>query len=365
MQEKIKIPKYPSVRLLKIVERFRYFLIRLSRKLTPANVAIIEMAQGFYISRAIGVAANLNIAELLKNGEKSIAELAKLSNSHQESLYRLMRSLVSQGIFIEKKDRVFKNNRMSLSLLDKHDSMRKMVIHQVNSINWSMFEHLEDVVKTGQNAAQKVVGMDIFEYLEQNPDRNAIYNDAMTNSSLMLSYAILSEYNFNNVKKIIDIGGGQGILVSMILYKYPKIKGAIYDLPHVVEGTKEVAQKFNVSERLESISGNFFEQIPAGADMYILKSIMHNLSDNQCVDILKRIKDVVPENGKLLIIEPIIEKHNRYSFAKLYDLQMLVARDGGKERTKEEFTEIISKSGLTLNRMIQTVAPFSILEIVK
>lgn len=364
MQDKIIIPNYPSAKILKIFERFRYFLIKISRKLTPANVAIVELTQGFYVTRAIGVAADLNLAEHLKNEDKSINELAVLSNTHEESLYRLMRMLASQGIFVEKENKFFANNRLSNTLLDQHDSMRHMVIHQVNGINWKMFEELGSVVKTGNNAAQKVLGMDVFEYLEKNPDKNDIYNKAMTNSSLMLSYAILSEYNFSKAKTIIDIGGGQGILLSMILHKYNNILGKVFDLPHVVDGAKKIAEQYQVVDRFETISGNFFEEIPQGGDMYFLKSIIHNLSDNQCVDLLKRIKTVLPNNGKVLIFEPIIENNNRYSFAKLYDIQMLVSRNGGKERTKEEFISIINKSGFKLNRIIQTAAPFSIIEIV-
>ncbi len=365
MQEKIQIQKYPPAKILKIFEHFRYFLVRLSKKLTPANVAIIEMVQGFYVTRAIGVAADLNLAEHLKKSEKSISELAILTDSHEDALYRMMRMLASQGVFIEKKNKVFANNRLSKTLLDQQDSMKHMVIHQVNGINWKMFEELDYVVKTGKNAAQKVLGMDVFEYLEKNPDKNELYNKAMTNSSLMLSYAILSKYNFSKAKTIIDIGGGQGILLAMILHKHQLIKGKIFDLPHVVEGVKKIADQFNVSGRLETISGNFFESIPKGGDMYFLKSIIHNLSDNQCIHLLKDIKKVLPENGKILIFEPIIENDNRYSFAKLYDIQMLVGRSGGKERTKEEFSEIINQSGLKLNRIIQTAAPFSIIEIKK
>ena len=365
MQQKVKIPKYPPAKILKIFERFRYFLIRLSRKLTPANVAIIEMVQGFYVTRAIGVAADLNLAEHLKNDKKSIIELAKLTKTHKESLYRLMRMLVSQGVFIEKKNHVFANNKLSNTLLDKQDSMRHMVIHQVNSINWKMFEELDHVVKTGENAAKKVLGMDVFEYLEKNPDRNEIYNHAMTNSSLMLSYAILSGYNFSKAKNIIDIGGGPGILLAMIMNKYKSIKGKVFDLPHVVEGAKKNFKQYGVSDRAETVSGNFFETIPAGSDMYFLKSIIHNLSDEQCIKLLKNIKAVLPENGKILIFEPIIENNNRYSFAKLYDIQMLVGRNEGKERTREEFKEIIKQSGLKLNRIVQTAAPFSVIEIKK
>lgn len=363
MSKKIKIPHYPSAKILKIFERFRYFLVRLSKKLTPANVAIIEMVQGFYVTKAIGVAADLNISEHLKKSEKSISELAQLTNTHEEALYRMMRMLASQGIFIEKKNQIFKNNRLSNSLLDQQDSMRHMVMHQINGINWKMFEELDYVVKSGKNAAQKVLGMDVFEYLEKNPDKNELYNHAMTNSSLMLSYAILSEYSFKKAKTIIDIGGGQGILLAMILYKYKSVQGKVFDLPHVVEGAKEIAKQYNVSERLETIPGNFFKTIPSGGDMYFLKSIIHNLSDDQCIHLLKDIKSVLPENGKILIFEPIIETNNRYSFAKLYDIQMLVGRSGGKERTREEFERIINESGLKLKRIKQTAAPFSIIEI--
>ena len=365
MQNKIRIPKYPSAKILKVFEHFRYYLVRLSRKLTPANVAIIEITQGFYVTRAIGVAADLNLAEHLKTKPKTVAELAKLTNTHKESLYRLMRMLASQGIFVEKENQVFTNNRLSKTLLDQQDSMRHMVIHQVNGINWKMFDELDHVVKTGENAAQKVLGMDVFEYLEKNPDKNKIYNNAMTNSSLMLSYAILSEYNFSKAKTIIDIGGGQGILLAMILYKYPSVKGKVFDLPHVVEGAKIIAEQYHVNDRLETISGNFFENIPEGADMYFLKSIIHNLSDEQCVDLLAKIGSVLPTNGRILIFEPIVENNNKYSFAKLYDIQMLVARNGGKERTKEEFKEIIKKADLKLHKITQTAAPFSIIEIKK
>ena len=359
----IKIPKYPPAKILKVFENFRYFLVRLSRKLTPANVAIIEMVQGFYVTKAIGVAADLNLAEHLKNGQKTISELSGLTQTHEESLYRLMRMLASQDVFKEKPNQTFANNRLSNTLLDRKDSMRHMVIHQVNGINWKMFEQLDYVVKTGNNAAQKVLGMDVFEYLEKNPDKNKIYNEAMSNSSLMLSYAVLSEYSFKNVKTIIDIGGGQGILLAMILHKYKSIKGVVFDLDHVVEGAKEIASQYNVAGRLETISGNFFETIPEGGDIYLLKSIIHNLSDDQCIKLLKDIKKVLPEKGKILILEPPVENNTKYSFAKLYDIQMLVGRNGGKERTKEEFKDIVTKSGLKINKIVQTAAPFSIIEV--
>ena len=364
MVTKTKIPKYPPARILKIVENFRYFLVRFSRKFAPAAVNIIELVQGFYVSRALGLAADLNIAEYLKNKEMPISELAKITETHEESLYRIMRMLASQGVFKEKKNRIFSNNNLSKALLDQQNSMRHMIIHQVNGINWELFGDLKTIVKTGKSTFKDISGMDVFEYLEFYPEKNELYNKAMTNSSLMVSTAILSEYDFGKAKCVIDIGGGEGILLAMILSKHKQLKGKVFDLPHVVGTAKNIFEKYNVSERAELVAGNFFETIPSGGDLYFLKSIIHNLNDNQCIDLLKKIKLILPKNGKILIFEPIIENNNgKYSFAKLYDTQMLVSSVHAKERTKEEFVDLFQKAGIKLNRIIQTASPFCIIEV--
>ncbi|MFO7828263.1 MAG: methyltransferase [Bacteroidales bacterium] len=365
MPAPVRIPKYPSPFIVKALEKFRYFLFKMSRKFTAPNIAIVEMVQAFYVSKAIGVAAELNIAEYLKEKERNISELAQLTNTNEESLYRLMRMLASQGIFKEKKNRVFAQNRLSKTMIDRTDSMRFMIMHLANTVNWNLFDELYHVVKTGKNASEQVLGMNVFEYLEKYPEKNKIYNTAMTNSSLMLSYAILSEYRFKNANCIVDIGGGHGTLLSMILIKNKNLKGILFDLPHVIKDADENFKNHNIADRVELISGSFYDTIPTGGDVYIMKNIIHNLSDQKAVEILKRIKDVLPEKGKILIIEPLIINNNRYSFAKLFDIQMMVSLDGGKERTKDEYIQMIEKAGLKLNRIVQTAAPFPLIEIIK
>jgi ubiquinone/menaquinone biosynthesis C-methylase UbiE len=359
-----RIPSYPPAVIVKWMERFRYFLVRFSRVFAPSNVNIIEMVQGFYVSKAIGVAAGLNIAEYLRNGEKSITELAMLSETDEESLYRLMRMLASQGVFVEKKNRIFCNNKLSKTLLDQPDSMRHMVIHQVNGINWKLFGDLNEIVSTGESTFKKHAGMDVFEYMQSDPKLNELYNKAMTNTAMLVGAAMLSEYNFEKAKCIVDIGGGEGILLAMILKKYKSLKGINFDLPHVVSESKKTFENFNVADRVELISGDFYNEIPTGGDLYFLKSIFHNINDLQCIDLLKKIKSVLPKNGRILIFEPIIEPNNgKYSFAKLYDTQMLVSSVNAKERTKEAFFEIFEKAGFNHNRVIRTVSPFSIIEV--
>jgi len=362
---KIHIPKYPSPFIIKFFDRFRYFLLKLSRRFTAPNIAIVEMVQSFYVSKAIGVAAELNIAEHLTQCDRDISELAGLTNTDEESLYRLMRMLASQGIFKEKKKRLFSQNRLSKTMIDRTDSMRYMIMHLANPVNWQLFNELNQVVKTGHNASEKILGMKVFEFLEKNPNNNKIYNTAMTNSSLMLSYAILSKYPFKKAECIVDIGGGEGTLLSMILIKNPALKGVLFDLPHVIKNAEKNFKKYNLSERVELLTGSFFETIPDGGDIYLMKNIIHNLSDQQAIDILLKIKNILSPKGRILIIESVISHKNRYSFAKLFDIQMMVSQDGGKERTKEEYSRIVNNAGLKINQIVQTVAPFSLIEITK
>lgn len=358
-------PKYPLPFIVKFFDRFRYFLLKLSRRFTAPNIAIVEMVQSFYVSKAIGVAAELNIAEFLSLHDKNISELAGLTNTDEESLYRLMRMLASQGIFKEKSNRVFSQNRLSKTMIDRTDSMRYMIMHLANPVNWQLFNELNTVVKTGENASEKILGMKIFEFLERNPANNKIYNTAMTNSSLMLSYAILSRYSFKKAECIVDIGGGEGTLLSMILIKNPCIKGVLFDLPHVITNAKENFKNYNLLNRVELMAGSFYETIPEGGDIYLMKNIIHNLSDQQAIDILIKIKNSLPPTGKILIIESVISHKNSYSFAKLFDIQMMVSQDGGKERSIEEYKQLIHQTGLKLNRIVRTVAPFSVIEITK
>lgn len=360
---KVHIPQYPSPFIIKFFDRFRYFLLKQSRRFTAPNIAIVEMVQSFYVSKAIGVAAELNIAEFLSTHDKNISELAVLTNTDEESLYRLMRMLASQGIFKEKRNRVFSQNRLSKTMIDQTDSMRYMIMHLANPINWKLFNELNHVVNTGKNASEKILGMKIFEFLEKNPANNKIYNTAMTNSSLMLSYAILSKYSFKKAECIVDIGGGEGTLLSMILIKNSSIKGILLDLPHVITNAEKNFKYYNLLNRVKLISGSFYETIPEGGDIYLMKNIVHNLSDQQTIDILLKIKNILPPKGKILIIESVISHKNRYSFAKLLDIQMMISQDGGKERSIEEYKQLIHQAGLNLNRIVRTVAPFSVIEI--
>jgi hypothetical protein len=187
----------------------------------------------------------------------------------------------------------------------------------------------------------------------------------MTDASEMAVVTLVNDYPFSNFRKIVDVGGGHGFLLSCILHQNKNIEGKVFDLPEAIVGTQNTFKKFGIENRAEAIPGSFFETIPCGADGYILKNILHDWSDEDCVKILSNIHSNMADDGKLIVIETIIKKDNKPSFGKTIDLQMLVGTSGGKERTLDEYTQIFNLAGFKLNRVIPNATPFSFIEGIK
>jgi len=355
-------PKLPPMWLFNLLTGLRRFLYNLYFRLIPANVAVFEKAQQFWIAKAIGVACELNIADIIDSDHKSINEIADKCDADPDSLYRLMRALASDGIFKETDKKTFINTPQSNALKDGKGSMKYMIEHQMGKTNLEMLPELTNSIKTGKSAAYKLFGTDIFVHLKNHPDKNELYNKAMTNTSDIFSEVFVAYYDFSGIKKLIDIGGGEGYLISRILTDYPDMLGVVFDQPHVVKTASNIFEKFGVKNRAEAIAGSIFEKIPSGGDGYIMKNILHIFDDETCIRILRNIKSSMPANGKLLIAETVISEDNKPEFGKLFDLQMLIGTEGGKERTRKEFEDILNEAGFKLNRIIDTVSPFSIVE---
>lgn len=365
MKQDIKIPRFPPARLVKITDGFKHFLIRTARKMAPASMAVFELTQSIWIVRAIGVAVELELADTISEGPKTISQLAKVTKSNSENLYRLLRALASYDIFREGPQKTFTMTPLANGLKAGKGSMKNMIAHQQNPVNWQMIGELSYCVKTGKDVAVKILGTDIFEHLKKHPEKNNLYNQAMTETSELASATVLSAYNFSKCGKLVDIGGGQGYLLSIILHKYPQLKGILCDLPHVVGGAKEIIQTFGLEDRMTITPGDFFDTVPEGGDTYIMKSIIHAFDDEKCISLLKNIHHAMVSKGKLLIIEVVIPEDNSPSFGKVFDLQLLIGAPGGKERTRKEFEHIFSCSGFHLKKIVPTVSHFSIIEAIK
>ena len=314
MNDDIHIHKLPPIWFIKALNSFRYWLLLLNRRMFPANVVLYEHFQYFWLLPCLRVAAEFNIAEILKDQPRTISELARLTKSDPEYLFRIMRALTGNGIFKLRKDGKYSNSSMSKALIDGKGSLRYMIMQHLGNFNWSVFNELPYTVKTGEDAVQKVFGKRIYDYLSLHQDESELFDRSMTNLTELAIEPILNVYDFSECEIIADIGGGEGLLLSAILYDNSNLKGILFDLQEGLARTQTILEKYSISERIKLVPGNFFESAPIGAKVYLLKNILHNWNDEDCIIILRNIKDVLPGNGKILIIEMVIVEDNKPSF---------------------------------------------------
>ncbi len=327
----------------------------------PPPVQLLDIATGFWKTQAIYVAAKIGIADLLKDGSKNIDELSSATGVHSRSLYRLLRALASIGIFIENDDGSFGLTSLATTLQsDNPMSVRSLAVLVGEQFWWDPWGNLEHSVMTGEAAFERVFGIRIFEYFGKHPEIGHSFNKWMTRLSELTVPALLESYDFSTFHKVVDIGGGHGSLLVNILKANPKIKGVLFDLPDVVKAANEIDA--DIIERCEIIGGDFFELVPAGGDAYILKQIIHDWDDDLSVKILKNCHKAMADNGRVLVIDAVIQPGNAPDLNKFIDLNMLILTHGGRERTEFEFRSLFEAAGFELTNIFSTPSLFSIIE---
>lgn len=327
----------------------------------PAHIRMLQILNGTHVTGAIACLAELGIPDLVEAGPKSAEELAKEIGAQPQALYRLMRATASVGVLAEGADGKFSQTPMSAVLRSKtNPSLRSLAIMTGREWHGRGWSKLEYCVRTGKQALEEIYGVSTFDFFRQNREESRIFNDTMTNFSMIDSPAVADAYDFSGVKTIVDVGAGHGLLLATILEKNPHMKGTLYDLDHVVEGATNGPLK-PVMHRCTLESGDMFSSVPAGADAYIMKHIIHDWPDDVCLKILTGCRKGVNAGGKLLVVDSVIEPGNDFSPAKFLDLQMLIF-PGGMERTEKQFRELFAAAGWRLSRIIPTVAGESIVE---
>ena len=332
----------------------------------PPDAQILQLVSGAFVSQAIYVAAKLGIADLLADGPKNVAMLALATETDERSLYRVLRSLASVGAFAELEDKTFANTPMTDTLRsDNPRSTRDLTIWMGEEPHWRVYGELLYSVMTGNPAWDKVHKEPVFPYLfNTNKELGGIFNRAMTSLSHQSINAVLDEYDFSGANVIADIAGGLGHLLGAVLRTNPQANGVLFDLGAVLAGAPEMLESYGVKDRVELVEGDFFNEIPVKADIYLLKHIIHDWYDDNCEKILKNIGKHIADDGKVLIIETVVPEGNEPHFSKIIDLEMLLS-PGGVERTPAEFDTLLRNSGFKLNRIIPTQGPMSIIEAVK
>ena len=334
-----------------------------SNEMQQTTETLTQMIVGTWVSRAIYVVAELGIADLLKDGPHSSEEIATATGVDARALYRLLRALASVSVFAEGSPGYFELTPLAECLQsDRNDSLRAYAIKFGQAWDWQPWGYVLESVKTGKPVFKNVFGMEIFEYLAENPEAARIYNEAMSSFSGKRSAAITAGYDFSSIHNLVEVGGGHGSLLASILNANLTMKGVLFDLPHTIKAARQLIEAEGLLERCELVSGNFFESIKSGGDAYLLKHIIHDWSDEQAIAILKNCHRAMLDRGKLLVVEMVIPRGNEPFFGKLLDLQVLVNYQGGCERTEAEYQALFEAAGFSLTKIVTTVCPLSVIE---
>jgi O-methyltransferase domain/Dimerisation domain len=329
----------------------------------PSPKIILDLITGKWKAQAVCVAAELGIADILKDGPRSTQEIAAAANVSDDAVYRLLRALASLGLFSSLPDRRFELTPLGACLRsDVPGSLRGFARFVGHDFTWRPWGQLLYSVQTGKPAFDHVFGMGVFDYLANNPNVAAIGNDAMTALTSTESTAIVAAYDFSGVGTLIDVGGGHGLLLASILKAHPGMRGILFELPHAVEGATEVFRREGIADRCVAISGDFFNAVPNDGDAYMMKKVIHDWDDERASIILRNCQRAMRPGAKLLVLDRVIAPGDESDIGKFSDLEMLILTGGGRERTEAEFRQLYDLIGFDVTRVISTKSVTSVIE---
>ena len=317
---------------------------------------------GFSVSMAICAITRVRVPDLLSTGARSSAELAKACGCNEDALNRVLRFLAAEGIVTLEDGRFALTEAAHWLRSDIQGSLAPRAIFVGGKTNWAVWGKLADTVKTGLPGTELAFGQGIFDYLGAQPDEAGEFNAFMVQQTKASVAAILEAYAFDSTRVLADIGGGHGALVAGVLAAHRDMSGLLFDMQKVIDTALPTLHAHGVSDRCTRIAGNFFEKVPPGADTYALKFILHDWPDDRCVEILRNCREVMPPDGRILIIEHIRPEDLQPHMANYMDMQMLVMTSGGRERTLAEFRSLAKTAGLVITAVFPTEVGLSILE---
>lgn len=325
----------------------------------------INLIHSGAMSQAVCVAAELGIADLLASGPLHVDELARATASHAPSLRRLLRALTSLALCTENEDGSFALAPTgSLLRADAQESLRFWTV-LCGRYQWPAWEELRHSVKTGRSATHFDRGMEGFGRLSSDPEAARIFNGAMAELTRLLAADIVQAYDFAVAQLIVDVGGGHGALLSAILKAHPDAHGILFELPHAMAGARECLENMGLADRCQFLAGDFFEAVPSGGDVYILKNVLHDWGDERASAILHNCRRAVAEQAKLLLIERVLpsrfEASAQHRAMAWMDLTMLVSL-GGRERAETEFRDLLASARFQLTKNTPTSSGISVLE---
>jgi len=322
---------------------------------------LAHMICGGQLSQMLYTAAHLGIPDLLVCGEQCFEALAKTTHTNAQALLRLLKALTYFNVFSEPQPGTFALTPLSRLLLSNTEhSLRPFVLNACAPAYWSVHGALLYSIQTGQPAFDHIHRTSYFAFLEKNPEQRAVFDAQMTITAHMAAPAILATYDFSKTKQIVDIGGGEGIVIAGILQQYPLLQGILFELPEVLSRAYRYLASAELLGRCALASGDFFHSTLPVGDLYLMKQVLHDWNDEQVHCLLSQCRQYTPQNAKWLIIEYLTDDIEQGA-AALSDISMLTLT-GGKERSSEEYRLLFNDAGFMLNRILRLTTGQSILE---
>jgi O-methyltransferase domain/Dimerisation domain len=325
--------------------------------------ALMQIPQGMWIAQCVATAARLGIADALAQWQpQGSATLARAVGADASALARLLRALASLEVLAEPLPQQYALTPVGeLLRRDVPGSMRDWLIAETDTPHWQAWGQLYEGVRSGRTVVPELFGMHIYEYYAAHPADLACFSRAMGNVSALAANGTVDNYDFSRVRHIVDVGGADGGLLLAILEANPHVRGTVFDRPQVVEAARQAIHAKNYQTRCNAIGGDFFQAVPPGGDLYVLKFILVDWKDAEAIRILQNCRTAITPDGKLLVIEMTIPDDNNSSPGQLFDLNMLVMT-GGQERTQSEYGALLAQAGFRLSSVIPTGSPFHVLE---
>lgn len=321
---------------------------------------MFDLITGFWRSQAVGAAARLGLPDLLAQGTSSSDELATKAQANPQATYRLLRALAGLGVVEATGPKSFRLTPVGETLRSNvPGSMRDMAIAQTAAGHWQPWGRMVDAVKTGKRTTHEALGCEIFEHYARNAEEGRSFSGAMTNLSSMVAQGLVDQLKLQS-ETVVDVGGAHGLLVRALLTAFPQTRGVLADLPNVVEGAAAELRLAKLEGRCDLAGGDFFKSVPQG-DVYLLKQILHDWDDQQCISILRNCAVAMRPGARVYVIEMVLPEDKTPSPAPMMDLNMLVMLPG-RERTLSEYDRLFAEAGLKRTNVLHTRSPFDAIE---
>lgn len=320
--------------------------------MTQPGDRVMELITGRWRSQTLYTGVELGVFEVVEEQPKHAVEIADQLDLDEEKGYRLLRALGSLDLLDESGDRRFSLTPAGALLQEDHPgSLRGVALLEEGPSHYATWKHLPDIVRDGEpHGFQREFGRELFEHVEADPDYAEVFNEAMSSYSRMESAMVsdlLDGIDFSEFDQVCDVGGGHGHLVSTLINDTPSVEGVVLELPNVVEDEEQHwHEPLGVSDRVRFVAGDFFEEVPT-ADAYLMKHILHDWDDAECVEILSTIREAAPNRARLFNCEFVVPGPDEPHLGKLFDIHMMVAT-GGQERTESEYAELFDEAGFEL-----------------